>query len=112
MMTSRFRVALIIPRRALQSGGVAAYGIRGVVGGRGRARTRRRIRSRVELNVGPGGKGAQRLDPRSDEAEMLCQRAGSYFGRGGEIAPGCPSARLVVLGFPSEGVMRHARTIG
>jgi hypothetical protein len=60
---------------------VAVCGIRGVVGGR--ARARRRTCSRAELGV--------------------------RQGRG--VAPKDPSARLVVLGVPSEGVRRRARTV-
>jgi hypothetical protein len=53
---------------------VAVCEISGVVGGRDRARARRRIRSRAELDV----------------------------ERGGDIPPEGPFARLVVLGVPSR----------
>jgi hypothetical protein len=127
-MTSRFPAALIkiraiawlmqkssrgvsraVPRRALQSSRVAVYGIHGVVGGRGRARARQRTRSRARLDVGRGEEIAWRLDTGLGEAEKLCPQARFFFRRGEEIAPEGPSARLVVLGIPSEGV--SARTI-
>jgi hypothetical protein len=57
--------------------------IHDVVRGRGRARARRRICPRAELGS----------------------------GRGGELAPEDSSARLVVLGIPSEGVRWYARTV-
>jgi hypothetical protein len=102
MMTSRFLAPFIeirapawlmlkssrgagraVPRRALQSGEVAIYRIRGAVGVRGRAWARQRTYPRAE----PGVK------------------------RGGAVAPEGTFARLVVLGIPSEGSRRHARTV-
>jgi hypothetical protein len=93
-MTSRFPIALIeirapawlmqkssrgisrtVPRRELQSGGVAVYEIRGVVGGQGQARARQRTRSRAELDVGWGREIARRLAPGSGEAERLRPKA-------------------------------------
>jgi hypothetical protein len=102
MMMSRFPAALIkirapawlmqkssrgasqaVSQCALQSGGVAVCGIRGAIGGRGRARARRRT----------------------------CLRAEPRVGRGGEVAPEGSFDRLVVLGVPSEGVRQRARTV-
>jgi hypothetical protein len=70
-------VSRAVPRRALQLGEMVVYGIRGVVGGRGRgqARARRRTSSRAELDVGRGGEIARRLDPGSGEAERLHPKA-------------------------------------
>jgi hypothetical protein len=70
-----------VSRRALQSGGVAVCGIRGEVGGRVWARRR------------------------------TCSRAKLEVGQGREVAPEDLSARLVVLGVPSEGVRRRAHTV-
>jgi hypothetical protein len=92
-------------------GEVAVCGIRDVVGGRGQAWARRRIRSRTELDVGRGGEIARRLDPGSDKAERLRPWAGSYFGQGREIPLKGPSAWLVVLGVPSEGTRRRVRAL-
>jgi hypothetical protein len=57
----------------------------------------------VEAEFGRGGNFAQGSNLTSGEAERLCPWAESCFGRGREIAPKGQSARLVVLGVPSEG---------
>jgi hypothetical protein len=75
MQKSSRGVSRAVPRRALQSGGVAVYGIRDVVGGWGRARARRRTRLTAELNIGRGGEIAQRLDLGSGEAERFRPKA-------------------------------------
>ena len=48
--------------------------------------------------------------PSSGEAENLPEGC-AWVGRGREVAPEDSSAQLVVLGIPSEGVRRRARTI-
>jgi hypothetical protein len=55
--------------------GVAVCGIHDVVGGQSRARARRRIWLRTELDVGRGGEIARRLDLGSGEAERLRPKA-------------------------------------
>jgi hypothetical protein len=70
-----------ISRRAPQSSGVAVYGIRGIVVGRGRARARRRACPRAEL------------------------------GSGEVDSPKTRPLGLSYLGVPSEGVRRRVRTV-
>jgi hypothetical protein len=50
----------------------------------------------AEAELGRDGECARRLDPGSGEAERLHPWARSHFGRGEEIVPEGPSARLVV----------------
>jgi hypothetical protein len=70
----------------------------------------RRIRPRAELDIGRGGEISRSLDLGSGAVERSCPRAESCFERGREIAPEGQSARLVVLGVPSEGETEMAST--
>jgi hypothetical protein len=63
-----------------------------------------------EAELGRGREPARGLSLMSGEVEKLPE--GWTRGRQGrDVAPEAPSARLVVLGIPSEGVRRHARTV-